>query len=139
MKQLTPADFLTHPKILGKAEEELKFCDEPGKSAQDLISDCLLELEEKGFLNLVGDQVRAYVVQISDQKKKLRAYISNQLRSSTGSRAGMHFDYLYKAVCQQFDNFYTKEFVFKVIDELFQMGLIYETGKCQYAFLENQM
>jgi hypothetical protein len=49
----------------------------------------------------------------------------------------MHFDQIYKAVCQQFDNFYTKEFVFKVIDELFQMGLIYETGKCVYAFLDN--
>jgi hypothetical protein len=31
----------------------------------------------------------------------------------------MSFDYLYKAVCAQFDNFYTKEFVFKVIDDLF--------------------
>lgn len=48
----------------------------------------------------------------------------------------MSFEAVYKGVCQQFDNFYTKEFVFKVIDELFQMGLIYETGKCQYAFLE---
>jgi hypothetical protein len=55
-KKIAASDFLNHPKILQKAIEELKFCEEPaGTSATDLISDCLTELEEKGFLNLVGD------------------------------------------------------------------------------------
>jgi hypothetical protein len=49
----------------------------------------------------------------------------------------MNFDTIYKRVSMQFSNFYTKEFVFKVIDELFQMGLIYETAKCTYAYLNN--
>lgn len=92
-------------------------------------------MEEKGFLNLVGGQARQYALQIREQKQKLHFFISGQLR--TGGGRGLAFEQIYKAVCQQFDNFYTKEFVFKVIDELFQMGLLYETGKCCYAFLDN--
>lgn len=49
----------------------------------------------------------------------------------------MHFETIYKLVCKEFDNFYTKEFVFRVIDELFQMGVIYEKAKCVYTYLDN--
>jgi hypothetical protein len=36
-------------------QEELKFCEEQGHTPAKLINECLLELEERGFLNLVGD------------------------------------------------------------------------------------
>jgi hypothetical protein len=78
-------------------------------------------------------------VQIREQKQKLHVFISSLLQTGGGGSGarGIPFEQIYKGVCHQFDNFYTKEFVFKVIDELFQMGLIYETGKCCYAFLGN--
>ena len=77
-----------------------------------------------------------FIVQIRDQKQKLHVFVSNLLQSG-GTRGGIPFEHIYKGVCHEYDNFYTKEFVFKVIDELFQMGLIYETGKCCYSFLVN--
>jgi hypothetical protein len=95
---LTPDDFIKHPKIHAKAIEELKFCEEQGKEAPALIQDCLTELEEKGFLNLVGNQARQYAVQIREQKQKLHYFISGQLRTSGGR--GMQFEHIYKAVCQ---------------------------------------
>ena len=49
----------------------------------------------------------------------------------------MNFDAIYRSVAQEFHNFYTKDFVFKVIDELFQQGLIYEVSRCTYAYLQN--
>ncbi len=52
-------------------------------------------------------------------------------------KRGVHFETIYKEVCRHYDNFYTKEFVFKVIDELFQMGVIYEVGRLSYAYLDN--
>lgn len=134
-KTVTQEDLLTHPKLLGKVQDELKFCEEQNKNPTELLKECLIELEEKGFLNLVGNSLNKYVVQIREQRQKLRFFISNQLKTT---KNGLSFEHIYKAVCQNFDNFYTKEFVFKVIDELFQMGLIYETGKCSYAYLDQQ-
>jgi hypothetical protein len=49
---------------------------------------------------------------------------------------GLSFDAIYKKVTTQFSNFYTKDFIFKVIDELFQMGLVYEVAKFTYAYLQ---
>lgn len=60
--------------------------------------------------------------------------ITNELRRSA---RGMTFDSIYRVVCREFDNFFTKDFVFKVIDELFQMGLIYELAKQTYQIMDN--
>jgi hypothetical protein len=35
-------------------------------------------------------------------------------------------------VADKFSGFFSKEFVFKVIDELFQLGVIIEVGKLSY-------
>jgi len=50
---------------------------------------------------------------------------------------GLTFDNIYKKVTTQFANFYTKDFIFKVIDELFQIGLIYQIAKFTYGYLDN--
>lgn len=90
-----------------------------------------------GFINLTGETQKKYVIQIREQRKKLKSYVEQLLRnaSQNESQRGVHFDSIYKDVCRQFENFYTKEFVFKVIDELFQMGAIYEVGKLTYSCL----
>jgi hypothetical protein len=54
--------------------------------------------------------------QIRDQREKLRHYIADELRKNA---KGLSFDAIYKKVTTQFSNFYTKDFIFKVIDELF--------------------
>ena len=72
--------------------------------------------------------------QIRDQRDKLRHYITKELKDSA---RGLSFDNIHKRVSTAFQNFYTKDFVFKVIDELFQMGLIYEVSKCTYMYLDN--
>jgi len=66
----------------------------------------------------------------------LRHFITSELK---GAHKGLSFDNIYKRCSGQFNNFYTKDFVFKVIDELFQMGLIYEIAKLTYGYLDNQM
>ena len=55
-----------------------------------------------------------------------------------GQAKGMNFNDIYRQVSMNFDRFYTKDMVFKVIDNLFQDGLIYEVSKCTYAYLDNQ-
>jgi hypothetical protein len=87
------------------AIEELKFCDEQGKNPTELIQECLAELEERGFVNLVGNQVKQYAVQIRDQKSKLKMFISEEFKSGRninkkGGSNSMHFDQIYKTVCQ---------------------------------------
>lgn len=54
---------------------ELTLSEEPERDPIALLKECLVELEEKGFLNLVGDTVRHYMVQIREQRKKLKIYI----------------------------------------------------------------
>lgn len=76
-----------------------------------------------------------YVYTIKDQREKLRLFISGELKKQQN---GLTFDSIYRRVCQNYDNFFTKDFVFKVIDELFQMGLIYEIAKQTYCFMDNQ-
>ena len=75
-----------------------------------------------------------YVLQIHEQRKKLRHFLSNQIKDH---QSGIGFEPLYKEVCRQYENFYTKEFVFKIIDELFQMGVIYETKQQTYQSINN--
>ncbi|CDW74075.1 UNKNOWN [Stylonychia lemnae] len=132
---VTELDFLENPKLLQKIGQELAFSDDPNKKPTELLRECLAELEEKGFVNLVGETAKYYMIQIRDQRKKLKYFIQNEMKNQ---RRGVHFETIYKDVCKQYDNFYTKEFVFKVIDELFQMGVIYEVAKLQYGYLDNQ-
>ena len=76
----------------------------------------MTELEEKGFLNCLEQKADQYLYQIRDQREKLRHYITSELKGST---RGLTFETIHKRVSSQFGNFYTKDFVFKVIDELF--------------------
>ena len=116
-------------------EEELRLSDEKDKSPRELLRECLSELEEKGFLNMLESTAESYVYTIKDQREKLRVFITSELKKTPN---GLTFDSIYRRVCQQHDNFFTKDFVFKVIDELFQIGLIYEIAKQTYCFMDNQ-
>ena len=93
-----------------------------------------MELEEKGFLNCLEQKADQYLYQIRDQRDKLKHYITTELQKA---ERGLSFDTIQKRVTSQFSNFYTKDFVFKVIDELFQMGMIYEVAKFTYAYIDN--
>ena len=94
----------------------------------------MYELEEKGFLNHAGQKVDQYLYQIRDQREKLKHYISGLLKESS---RGITFESIYRKVSSQFGNFFTKDFVFRIIDELFQLGLIYEISKGTYSYLDN--
>lgn len=128
---------MTHPVLVKKAQEELKLCIEKSLEPKDLIKKCLGELEQQGFLNTLENEADNYLYQIRDQRDKLRQFISDELKENKTGK-GMNFDQIYRKVAAQFQNFYTKDLVFKVIDELFQMGLIYEVSRCTYAYLDNQ-
>eukprot|EP00347_Sterkiella_histriomuscorum_P006527 403352426 len=127
-------DFLENKELLGKIIEEIKFSDQRDKDPKELLKECLGELEQKGFVNLLGDTMRQYIIQIKEQKNKLKLFIEGELKRSNG----MPFETIYKNVCQEYNSFYTKGFVFKIIDELFQMGCIYEKSKLNFAYLDNQ-
>ena len=58
--ELSYDDIVQNPKIVQKAQDELKFCEEQGYNTVDIIQECLAELEEKGFVNLVGGRIRSY-------------------------------------------------------------------------------
>ena len=92
------------------------------------------ELEERGFLNVLEQGADQYMYQIRDQRDKLRHFITKELKDSA---RGLSFDTIHKWVSTAFNNFFTKDFVFKVIDELFQMGLLYEVSRCTYMYLDN--
>ena len=65
----------------------------------------------------------------------MRHFITQQLKTA---ERGLNFDSIYKRVSSAFGGFYTKEFVFKVIDELFQMAVIFEIAKMTYGIIPNQ-
>ena len=98
------------------------------------MQECLTELEEKGFLNCLESKADQYLYTIRDQREKLKHYVSGLLKEST---KGITFETIYRRVSNQFGNFYTKDFVFRIIDELFQLGLIYEIAKGTYSYLDN--
>jgi Fe2+ or Zn2+ uptake regulation protein len=112
------------------------LCEEKDKEPRELLQECLNELEEKGFLNCLENEADNYLYKIRDQRDKLRHFISGLLKQS---QKGLSFDNIHKKVSNTFQNFYTKDFVFKVIDELFQMGLIYEVSKQTYMFHDYNM
>lgn len=81
-----------------------------------------------------------HMYQIRDQRDKLKEFISHLLQDNQAKSGGkgMNFDQIYKAVAHNFKNFFTKDPVFKAIDELFQQGQIYEVARCTYAYLDNK-
>ena len=136
-KSIRSKDFFSNATLLKKANEELRFCEDKTVNSENLIKRCLSELETQGFLNTLEGEADEYLYQIRDQRDKLKQFISDELKNNKTGK-GMYFDQIYRKVASQFQNFYTKDFVFKVIDELFQMGLIYEVSRCTYAFLDNK-
>lgn len=44
---------MSNAKLLAKARDELRLSDEHAKEPRELLKECLHELEEKGFLNLM--------------------------------------------------------------------------------------
>ena len=124
--------ILTCAELLGKVEAELRLSDDQKKMPRDLLKECLEELEEKGFLNCIQKRTADCIYQFHDQRDKLKHFISSELKKSD---RGVTFDIIHRQVSSEFGNFYTKDYVFKVIDELFQMGLIYEVSKCTYMYL----
>jgi hypothetical protein len=115
---ITQKEFLSNQTLLKKASEELRFCEDKKVSSTDLIKKCLAELETQGFLNTLEGEADEYLYQIRDQRDKLKSFISEELQQNKTGK-GMNFDQIYRKVASQFQNFYTKDFVFKVIDELF--------------------
>lgn len=133
-KSVNQETILKNQRLLKKVEEELRLGVESDKSPRELLSECIAELEEKGFLNCLESTAEQYVYTIKDQKDKLRIFITGELKKTPN---GLTFDSIYRRVCSNYDNFFTKDFVFKVIDELFQIGLIYEIAKQTYCFMDN--
>ena len=113
---LSAEDILSNAELLGKVQVELRLSDEQNKDPRELLQECLYELEEKGFLNHAGQKVDQYLYQIRDQREKLKHYISGLLKES---QRGITFESIYRKVSSQFGNFFTKDFVFRIIDELF--------------------
>lgn len=72
---VTENDFFNHPRLLDKVKAELMYSEDPSKTPQDLLKECLIELESKGFINSTGDTVRHYQLQIRDQRKKLKSFV----------------------------------------------------------------
>jgi len=107
---------LSNAELIVKVEAELRLCEDRNKAPRELLQECVTELEEKGFLNCLEQGADHYLYQVRDQRDKLRHYITKELRDSA---RGLSFDNIHKRVSTAFQNFYTKDFVFKVIDELF--------------------
>lgn len=124
--------MLSNKKLLSHATDELKFCEDKKISPAQLISKCLAELETQGFLVKVSGDGKASRYEIMDQREKLKEFITGELREN---EKPMNFDQIYRKVASHFKNFFNKDFVFKAIDELFQMGLIIESGRCTYSLL----
>jgi hypothetical protein len=135
-------DVYQNQKLLQKAREELKWCDDQNMTPTELIKICIQELESLGFINTVQEEADIHMFEIRDQRDKLKQFIGTMLKEQQKNvkeqQKGMNFNDIYRQVAQAFNKFYTKDVVFKVIDELFQMGLIYEVSKCTYAYLDNQ-
>ena len=63
---LTTEEILSNVKLQKFAEEELRLSEEAGKNQRDLLKECLTELEEKGFLNVLEQKADQILYQIRD-------------------------------------------------------------------------
>ena len=118
-------EFIGNDRLVAKAQEDLKFCQDKSVTPTELIKKCINELEAMGFLYMVNnDDSKSHLIHIKDQQKQLRDYIYQELEEATGKQRaqGLNFDMIYKRVKSNFQNFYTKDVVFKSIDDLFQQG-----------------
>lgn len=61
---LTRAEICQNPKLLLKAAEELRLSTESEKDPTELLLECIVELEEKGFLNLLEHTAEQYLYSI---------------------------------------------------------------------------
>jgi hypothetical protein len=61
---ITRQDISTNPKLLLKAAEELRLSTESDKDPTELLLECIVELEEKGFLNLLENTAEQYLYSI---------------------------------------------------------------------------
>lgn len=107
--------ILTNEELIIKVEAELRLCEDRKKAPRQLLQECINELEEKGFFEQeTGENGLCYTVR--DQRAKLRHFITTELKKS---QSGSTFDSIHARVSASFQNFYTKDFVFTIIDELF--------------------
>lgn len=81
-------------------------------------------------------QVEAGLFEIRDQRSKLRYFIADQIKKSQKS---VSFKLIAERVKEQYKESFNDEFVMKAIDELFQRGIIYETSKCMYHHIDNEL
>ena len=96
-----------------KVEAELRLCEDQNKAPRELLQECVYELEEKGFLNCQEHQADKQLYEVRDQRDKLKHFITQELKTS---QRGLSFDNIHKRVSAAFQNFYTKDFVFKIIE-----------------------
>lgn len=54
-----------------------------------------------------------------------------------GANGGISFDKLYDAIQLRYPWFYSKEYIIKIVDLLFQKGIIYQESPCVYAYLQS--
>lgn len=129
---VTKADILGHAKLQQKARSDLLLSTDPLKLPTDLIIDCIDELVDKKFLQTIetgSDRQFNTVFKINDLKESLSEFIRGKLHAAN---TPVNFEQINKWVKTKHGGFLTKEFVFSVIDEMFQKGFITETQHLTY-------
>jgi len=70
---------------------------------------------------------------VHDLRTDLRNFILMKLQENSKPT---HFEAINVWVTQKFGGFFTKDIIFRVIDQLFQMGQIVETDRLQYNVID---
>lgn len=102
--------------LVAKAQLELRISVDALKNPIELVSECITELMDKGFLRRLSTDQQETLYQIHDLKNKLALFITTKLRES-GEQT--HFEKINLMIKQAFGGFFKKEMVFNVIDQLF--------------------
>ena len=63
-------EFIGNDRLIAKAQEDLKFCQDKSVAPNELIKKCINELEAMGFLYMVNnDDSEEHLIHIKDQRK----------------------------------------------------------------------
>lgn len=65
-RSVKQGEFITNPQLLKKARDELKFCENKQITPEELIRQCVSELESLGFLNMMEGEADQFMYSIRD-------------------------------------------------------------------------
>jgi hypothetical protein len=132
-------DFVNNEVIKNKIEHEAKLHPEfKSYSLKDIVVKCIEELEKEGYVEREQGEnletLKEDCIYFIDKRKDLYSFVLSEIRD-TGT-TGLKFNILCNKVKADLSKFYNMEYLFTVIDHLFEQNQLIESEEQVYTSVE---